>query len=36
VAEQRVASDIARGDTFHINRFAGTGRLLRFGMEVNF
>jgi hypothetical protein len=36
VDEQRRASDIARLGTFHISRFAGGGRVLRFGMEVNF
>jgi hypothetical protein len=36
LAEQRVASDIDNDDTFHISRFAGAGRVLRFGMEVNF
>jgi hypothetical protein len=36
LAEQRRASDINNDDTFHINRFAGGGRVLRFGMEVNF
>jgi hypothetical protein len=36
VEEQRRASDIARLGTFHISRFAGGGRVLRFGMEVNF
>ena len=36
LAEQRRASDINNDDTFHINRFAGNGRVLRFGMEVNF
>jgi hypothetical protein len=34
--EQRVASDINRAGTFHISRWAGGGRVLRFGMEVNF
>jgi hypothetical protein len=34
--EQRVASDISRMGNFHISRFAGAGRLLRFGMEVSF
>lgn len=36
LAEQRVASDVARIGTFHISRFAGAGRTLRLGMEVNF
>ena len=36
LAEQRAASDIARAGTFHISRWAGGGRILRFGMEVNF
>ncbi len=36
LAEQRAASDINRAGTFHISRFAGGGRILRFGMEVNF
>jgi len=36
LAEQRRASDINNDDTFHISRFAGGGRILRFGMEVNF
>ncbi|MCA9763709.1 MAG: TonB-dependent receptor [Gemmatimonadetes bacterium] len=36
LAEQRVASDIQRLATFHISRFTGAGRTLRFGMEVNF
>ena len=36
LAEQRRASDINNDDTFHISRFAGGGRVLRFGMEVNF
>ncbi len=34
--EQRRASDLARINTFHISRFAGTGRRVRLGMEVNF
>jgi outer membrane receptor for ferrienterochelin and colicin len=34
--EQRRASDMSRLGTFHISRFAAGGRLLRFGMEVNF
>ena len=36
LAEQRTASDVARLGTFNISRFAGAGRTLRFGMEVNF
>jgi hypothetical protein len=36
LAEQRTAHDVARLGTFHISRFAGGGRILRFGMEVNF
>jgi hypothetical protein len=36
LAEQRQASDIDNLPTFHISRFAGAGRQLRFGMEVNF
>ncbi len=34
--EQRRASDIAQLGTFHVSRWAGGGRILRFGMEVNF
>ncbi len=34
--EQRVASDLNRLGTFHISRFAGGGRLLRLGLEMNF
>ncbi|HET9065030.1 MAG TPA: hypothetical protein VFN22_04325, partial [Gemmatimonadales bacterium] len=36
LAEQRIASDVARIGTFHISNFAGAGRTLRLGMEVNF
>jgi len=36
LAEQQAASDVARLGTFNISRFAGAGRTLRFGMEVNF
>ncbi len=36
VAEQHAASDVQRLGTFAISRFAGGGRILRFGMEVNF
>jgi hypothetical protein len=34
--EQRRASDVARLGTFHISRWAGAGRRVRLGMEVNF
>ncbi len=34
--EQRRASDLNRLGTFHVSRFAGSSRSLRFGMEVNF
>jgi hypothetical protein len=34
--EQRRASDLSRLGTFHISRWAGTGRRVRLGMEVNF
>lgn len=34
--EQRRASEIDNLGTFHISRFTGGGRILRFGMEVNF
>ncbi|HRP07381.1 MAG TPA: TonB-dependent receptor [Gemmatimonadales bacterium] len=36
LAEQRRASDIDNIGTFHISRFAGQGRMIRLGMEVNF
>ncbi len=36
LAEQRVASDVARMGTFDISAFTGSGRTLRLGMEVNF
>ncbi len=36
LAEQRAASDTRRSGVFHVSRFAGGGRILRFGMEVNF
>lgn len=36
LAEQRRAADMDNIGTFHISRFAGNGRMLRFGMEVNF
>lgn len=36
LAEQRVASDRDNIGTFHISRFAGGGRILRLGMELNF
>lgn len=36
LAEQRVASNVSRMGTFAISRFAGAGRTLRLGMEVNF
>ncbi len=36
LAEQRATSDVNRLGTFNISRFAGAGRTLRLGMEVNF
>ncbi|MEP6591093.1 MAG: hypothetical protein ABJC19_07910, partial [Gemmatimonadota bacterium] len=36
LAEQRRASDSNRLATYHVSRFAFAGRIVRFGMEVNF
>jgi hypothetical protein len=36
VEEQRRASDLQQAPLFHISRWAGTGRRVRLGMEVNF